>query len=345
MKVILNMIIIIPVCIGGVKGLAINAGFEEFMKKRYLILLLVVLSVLSLFVGVMDISLDNLMAMEQRNINIMLLSRLPRLISIITAGVGMSIAGLIMQQISRNKFVSPTTAATVDSARLGILVSLLLFTSANTMTKLIICFVSALAGTFLFMRILRAIKFKNVVFIPLIGIMLGGIIDSVTTFFAYKYDLVQNINSWLQGDFSMIIKGRYELLYLSIPLVIAAYLYANQFTLVGMGEDFSTSLGLNYKRFANLGLCITAMITSLVLVTVGRIPFLGLIIPNIVTIYQGDNLRRNIPVTALAGALFLLACDILGRTIIYPYEISIGLIVGVLGSVIFLYLLLRRYDK
>jgi iron complex transport system permease protein len=257
------------------------------------------------------------------------------------AGMGMSIAGLIMQQISRNKFVSPTTAATVDSAKLGILVSMILLPNSTTLGKMLISFVFAIGGTFLFMQILKRVKFKNVIFIPLVGMMLGNIIDSVTTFFAYRFDLVQNISTWLQGDFSMIIKGRYELLYISIPLLVIAFLYANKFTVAGMGEDFSANLGLNYNRVVNIGIGIVALISSLVIITVGRIPFLGLIIPNIVTIFQGDNMKNNIGHTALFGANFLLLCDIFGRIIIYPYEIAISLTVGVIGSIVFLYLLVR----
>jgi iron complex transport system permease protein len=161
---------------------------------------------------------------------------------------------------------------------------------------------------------------------------------------AYSFDLIQNVNIWLMGDFSMIIKGRYELLYISIPLIIVAYIYANKFTIVGMGEEFSINLGLNYDQILNIGIGIVAMITSLVLITVGRIPFLGLIIPNIVTIFMGDNMKKNIIPTALFGAIFLLLSDILGRLIIYPYEVSISLIVGVIGSLIFL-LLLKRGDR
>jgi len=185
------------------------------------------------------------------------------------------------------------------------------------------------------------IKVKNTIFIPLIGMMIGNIIDSLTTFLAYRFDLVQNISIWLQGDFSMIIKGRYELLYISIPLMLLAFFYANRFTVVGMGEEFAVNLGLNYKYVVNIGIIIVALITSLVIVTVGKIPFLGLIIPNIVTIFQGDNMRDNIWHTGLFGAVFLLGADIVGRLIIYPYELSISLTVGVLGSIIFLYLLSR----
>ncbi|RAP27709.1 hypothetical protein C2W64_00858 [Brevibacillus laterosporus] len=312
------------------------------MKKRYLFLALIILSMCSLFIGVKNITLLDILNFENEQVEIFLISRVPRLISIIVAGISLSICGLIMQQITRNKFVSPTTAGTMDCARLGVLVSLMLFTTESPIVKMIVAFVFALAGTFIFMNILKRIKFKDTIFIPLVGIMFGNIVSSISTFFAYKYDLIQNISSWLQGDFSMVMRGRYELLYFSIPLVIIAFIYANKFTVAGMGEEFAVNLGLNYQRVVNVGLIIIAMISSLVLLTVGMIPFLGLIIPNIVSIYRGDNLRNSLPHTALLGAVFVLACDILGRLVIYPYELSIGLMVGVIGSGIFLYLLMRR---
>ncbi|HHY22142.1 MAG TPA: ABC transporter permease [Bacilli bacterium] len=312
------------------------------MKRRYLVIALIVFSFISVFIGVKDISPLDLLNLNDDQVQVLLVSRLPRLISIIIAGVSLSICGLIMQQLTRNKFVSPTTAGTMDSARLGILVSLLLFTTASPITKMLVAFAFALLGTFIFMKILERIKFQDTVFIPLVGLMFGNIVGSISTFLAYKYDLIQNMSAWLQGDFSMIIKGRYEILYISIPLMVLAYLFANQFTVAGMGEDFSKNLGLNYKRVVNIGLVLVALLTSAVVLTVGMIPFLGLIIPNIVSIYQGDHLKNSLSHTALLGAVFLLFCDILGRIIIYPYQLSISLTVGVIGSGIFVYLLMRR---
>ncbi|MRG85117.1 ABC transporter permease [Salinibacillus xinjiangensis] len=312
------------------------------MKKRYLLLILIVLSIASLFIGVTNITPMDLLNLKSEEVQILYLSRVPRLISILIAGMSLSIAGLIMMQLTRNRFVSPTTAGTMDSARFGILVALMLFTSATPIQKMLVAFVFALLGTFIFMKILEKVKFKDTIFIPLVGLMFGNIVNSISTFFAYKYDLIQNMSSWLQGNFSLMIKGRYELLYLSIPLLIIAYLFANRFTIAGMGEEFSKNLGLNYRQVVNIGLAIVAMITAVVVLTVGMIPFLGLVIPNIVTIYRGDHLKNNLPHTALLGAVFVLACDILSRVIIYPYEIAISLTVGVIGSTIFVYLLLRR---
>ncbi|MFM1654824.1 ABC transporter permease [Brevibacillus sp. B_LB10_24] len=312
------------------------------MKRRYLLLALIVLSITSIFIGVKDITPLDLFHLSDDKAQILLISRLPRLISIIIAGVSMSVCGLIMQQLSRNKFVSPTTAGTLDSARFGVLVSLMAFTAASPFLKMLVAFVFALLGTFLFMKILERIKFRDTIFIPLVGLMFGNIISSISTFFAYKYDLIQNMSAWLQGDFSLIMKGRYELLYVSIPFLVLAYLFANKFTVAGMGEEFSKNLGLNYKQVVRIGLIIVALVTSSVVLTVGTIPFLGLIIPNIVSIYQGDHLKKSLSHTALLGAVFILFCDILGRIIIYPYEISISLTVGVIGSGIFVYLLMRR---
>ncbi|AFC33931.1 ABC transporter permease [Paenibacillus mucilaginosus] len=312
------------------------------MKRRYLVIALIFLSFCSVFIGVKDISPLDIFTLREDQLQILLVSRLPRLLSILMAGVSMSIIGLIMQQLSRNKFVSPTTSGTEDSARFGIMVAMLLFASASPLEKMLVAFVFALAGTFIFMRILDKVKYKDSIFIPLVGLMFGNIVSSITTFFAYKYDLVQSMSAWLMGDFSMIVKGRYEMLYISIPLVIAAYVFADKFTVAGMGEDFAMNLGLNYKQVVNLGLVLVSLVSAVVILTVGMIPFLGLIVPNIVTILRGDHLRKSLPDTAMLGAVFVLFCDVLGRVIIYPYEISIGLTVGVIGSAIFLYLLMRR---
>lgn len=311
------------------------------MKLKYLVTALIILSAISIFIGVSNVSPLDLFDLSNEQIQILLVSRLPRLASILIAGASISVCGLIMQQLSRNKFVSPTTAGTMDAARLGILVSLMLFTTKSPLVKMCVAFIFALLGTFIFMKILEKIKFKDAIFIPLVGLMFGNIISSIATFIAYRFDLIQNMSSWLLGDFSTIVGGQYELMYVSVPLLIIAYMFANKFTIAGLGEDFAKNLGLNYRTVVNIGLVIVALVTSSVILTVGTIPFLGLIIPNIVSIYQGDHLRKSIIHTAVLGALFVLFCDIFGRLIIYPYEIPISLTVGVIGSGIFIYLLLR----
>lgn len=312
------------------------------MKKKILIPVFIVLCLVSLFIGVQKISPMDIIRMDSEKLNIMLISRIPRLLGLVIAGVGMSISGVIMQQISNNKFVSPTTAATLDSAQFGVILAMILFPATTTMNKMIMAFVCSLVGTFLFMKVLKKVKMKNVIFIPLVGIMLGNVIGSLTQFVSYKYNLVQNVSSFFEGKFAMLIKGNYELLYFTIPLVVIAFLYAHKFTIIGMGEDISKNLGLDYNKVSNIGITIVSLISALVVITVGNVPFIGLVVPNLVSLFEGDNVHKNILVTALFGANFILICDIIGRLVIYPYEISTSLTVGVIGSLIFLYLILRR---
>ena len=311
------------------------------MRLWMLITATVVLSFISLFVGAIDIKPSDLLDWQSDEFQIFMISRVPRLVAIILAGAGMGIAGLIMQSLSRNKFVSPTTAGTLDAAKLGIVIAMLFFTNVTYTQKILFSFAFALIGTFVFMQLLERIKFKDVIFIPLIGIMYGNIIGAFSTFLSYESNLMQSVDSFFQGSFTLIVSGRYELLYAAVPAILLAYLYANKFTVAGMGEDFAKNLGLSYKFVVNLGLVLVSIISTIVVLTVGIIPFLGLIVPNLVSLYLGDNLRKTIPHTIFMGAAFLLACDIVSRILVYPYEIPVNTTVAVIGSAIFLTMLFR----
>ncbi|KAB2788321.1 ABC transporter permease [Brucella anthropi] len=306
-----------------------------------------VLAVISLFIGVSDVSLSTLFGTEStdRAAEVMLVSRIPRTLAIILAGMSMAVSGMIMQMLTRNRFVEPSTAGTVESASLGILLVILFAPETPVIGKMLVASVTALAGTALFLRILRAIPLRSVLVVPLVGIMLGGVVSAITTFIAYRFDLLQSLNSWTTGDFSGVLRGRYELLWLAFFLTVIAYIAADRFTVAGLGEDFTTNLGLNYRRVVTLGLVIVSMVSASVVVTVGMIPFLGLIVPNVVSMFIGDNMRRAVPWVAILGAGLVLACDIVGRVVRFPYEIPIGTMMGVVGSVIFLYLLLRRGSR
>jgi iron complex transport system permease protein len=301
----------------------------------------VMLACASMFVGVSDVSLPALLSGDQSAWDIFWISRLPRTLSVVLAGAALGIAGLIMQLMARNKFVEPSTVGTVESASLGILVVTVVIPGASLLAKMSVATVFAAAGTGLFLLVLRRIPLRNTLIVPLVGIMLGGVVAAVTTFFAYRYDLLQSLNSWMIGDFSGVLRGRYELLWIVAVLAVVGYLCADRFTMAGMGQEFSTNLGLSYGRVMTLGLVIVSLISAVVVVNVGAIPFLGLVVPNLVSLVFGDSVRRAVPWVAVFGAGFVLLCDIIGRTIRFPYEIPVGVIVSAVGSAIFLYLLLR----
>lgn len=302
----------------------------------------ILLGIASLLIGVGHLSARDVLAGDPEALRLLLASRGPRTIAIVLAGGSIAIAGLIMQILARNRFAEPSTSGTVDAASLGMLCVTLLLPDMPVMGKMLIASAFALAGAFLFMGVLSRIPLSSPLVTPLVGLMLGSVIGAATSFIAYRYDLLQSLSAWSNGDFSTILRGRYELLWVAFGLASVAWFTADRLTVAGLGRDFSVNLGLGYKRTLLFGLTIVAMVTAMVVTTVGMIPFLGLVAPNLASLILGDNMRRTIPLTAMLGAGLALACDILGRLVNYPFEIPIGTMMGVIGSGLFLYLLLRN---
>ncbi|WP_236025195.1 ABC transporter permease [Arenibaculum pallidiluteum] len=300
------------------------------------------LAIASVLVGAGDLTPGALLAGDGQAMQLLLASRIPRTLAIVLAGTAMAVSGMIMQMLLRNRFVEPSTAGTAESASLGILTTILVAPAMPLVGKMAVAAIFALAGTAIFLAILRRLPLRSVLIVPLVGLMLGGVVEATTTFLAFRYDLLQSLAAWTTGDFSAVLRGRYEMLWICFALTLAAYAAADRFTVAGLGQSFSTNLGLNHRRILSLGLVIVSTVTAVVVVTVGTIPFLGLIVPNLVSMTIGDNVRRAVPWVAVSGAGLLLACDLIGRLVRQPYEIPVGTVMGVVGSAAFLALLLKR---
>lgn len=309
--------------------------------------ILVILAIASLFIGVSDVSPLALLTggPDSSAAFLLVTSRIPRTVAVLLAGASLGIAGLIMQMLVRNRFVEPGTTGVTEFATLGMLVSTVFWPGMATLGKMAVATVFGLLGTWVFLRVVRAVPVRQLVLVPLVGIMLGGIVGSVTVFFAYRLDLLQSLGQWSQGSFASVMQGRYEFVWIAGAMVVVAWFAADRFSVIGMGEDFATNLGLDYRRVVMVGMVIVALITASVLVTSGVIPFLGLVVPNVVSLIIGDNARRSIPWIAGLGAVFVLACDILARVLRFPYEIPLSVIVGIIGAALFLWLLLRRRGR
>ncbi|WP_375680156.1 MULTISPECIES: ABC transporter permease [unclassified Bartonella] len=312
------------------------------MKNYWItITLLIFLSILSIFVGYSDVTPSNLFAADPHAWLIFWQTRLPRTIAILLVGAALALSGMIMQLLTRNRFVEPSTAGTIESASLGILFIMVFWPDIPVLGKMVVATIFAMAGTLLFMFLLQRIPLKSTLIVPLTGIMLSYIIGSLTNAIADYEMLLPSLQAYLFGSFSMVLEGKYELLWLSLPLCILAYCTADRFTVASLGEDLTNNLGLNYRVVMFFGLFIVASITAVVVCTIGRIPFVGLIIPNIVSSFMGDNMRYTAPWVAISGAGLVLICDLLGRIIHPSLEIPISTIMGVIGSFIFMILLLR----
>ncbi|MDO4248919.1 MAG: iron chelate uptake ABC transporter family permease subunit [Neisseria sp.] len=305
------------------------------------LIVLMLLFAASLSVGVADFSWAKLFEFSD-DMQLMLTSRLPRTFAIVLTGASLAVAGMIMQILMRNRFVEPSMVGASQSAALGLLLMALFFPAAALMVKMSVAAAAALGGMLVFMVLIRRLPPTAQLMVPLVGIIFGGVIESAAVFIAYETEMLQLLGVWQQGDFSGVLLGRYELLWITGILAVCAYLIADQLTIIGLGETVAVNLGLNRNTILWAGLIIVALITSLVVVTVGNIPFIGLVVPNIVSRMMGDKLRRSLPAVALMGAGMVLLCDIIGRLIRFPFEIPVSTVFGVTGTVLFLYLLLRK---
>ena len=312
------------------------------MKKSYLFLLLLILTILSLFVGVHGVSITGLLEGDEIERMLFIKTRFPRTISLILAGGMLSVGGKIMQHLMQNKFVSEGTIGMMDSARLGILIVMIFLPNSSILTRSFAAFVFSYVGVLLFLSLSKVLPKGDPMILPLTGVMFGNIIGAIATFLAYQFQVVQNVSSWLQGNFATVMEGSYELIYVTIPVFILLYFLGYQITIAGLGSELSTNLGLNHQRLQWIVFALVALGSSSVLLMVGAIPFLGVVVPNLVSLFYGDHFKNTMGLTAIFGAIFLLVCDIIARVLIAPYEIPVSVVVGVIGGALFLFLLMRR---
>ncbi len=295
-----------------------------------------ILLAFSLFTGVYDVF------GAQDGAEMFAITRIPRTIALVLAGAAMAMSGLVMQLLTQNRFVEPTTTGTTEWAGLGLLVMLVLFPQASILSKMAVAIVFAFAGTMLFFLFLRRVSLKASLTVPIVGIMLGSVVGAFSTFLALTTDKLQSLGIWLAGSFTSVIRGQYEVLWIVAAVAVAIFIVADRFTVAGLGEEIATNVGLNYRNVMLLGTALIAVATGVVTVVIGNLPFLGLIVPNLVSMVRGDDLRSNLPWVCLLGIGIVTLCDLIGRLIVMPFEVPVSLILGIVGAVVFVLLLLRQ---
>lgn len=294
------------------------------------------LLVVSLFTGVYDIFGG------QDGGEMFAVTRIPRTIALVLAGAAMAMSGLVMQLLTQNRFVEPTTTGTTEWAGLGLLTVMIINPGASILLKMSGAVLAAFIGTMIFFLFLRRVSLKASLTVPIVGIMLGAVVGAISTFIALQTDMLQSLGIWFAGSFTSVLRGQYEVLWIVALVGVAVFYVADRFTVAGLGEEVATNVGLNYNQIMLLGTGLIAVATGIVTVVVGNLPFLGLIVPNIVSMFRGDDLRGNLPWVCLLGIATVTVCDLVGRTIIMPFEVPVSLILGVVGAVVFISLLLKQ---
>ena len=310
----------------------------QLFDWRLLLGLAIVLALLavSLFVGQYDI------LNSEDGWRMFAIARIPRTVALVLAGAAMAMSGLVMQLLTQNRFVEPSTTGTTEWAGLGLLFVMYFIPAANILERMLGAVVFSFIGTMVFFLFLRRVSLRSSLIVPIIGIMLGAVVSSVSTFFALQTDMLQSLGVWFAGSFTSVMQGQYEVLWIVLLVVIAVFFFADRLTVAGLGEEIATNVGLNYNRMVLIGTGLIAVATGIVTVVVGSLPFLGLIVPNIVSMFRGDDLRSNLPWVVLLGVGIVTVCDLIGRTIIAPFEIPVSVILGIVGAVVFVTLIVRQ---
>lgn len=298
-----------------------------------------ILSVISIHTGIYDIHGSD----EGRAM--IFITRIPRTISLLLTGAAMSVSGVVMQFITQNRMVEPSTTGTTEWAGLGLLLVYIFIPSPSLFTRMTAAIVFSFGGTMIFFLMMQKIRLKSSIIVPLAGMMLGAVVSAFTTFLSLQFNASQVLSSWFVGSFSGVQVGRYEYLWFIILISIAIYMYADKIAVAGLGKDMATSLGVNYNRVVLIGTMIISLAVGIVSAVIGSLPFLGLIVPNIISIIRGDDIRSNLPWVCLLGMGSITLCDILSRTLIKPFEIPVSMILGTVGAVIFIAILLRQRGR
>ncbi|WP_095590659.1 iron chelate uptake ABC transporter family permease subunit [Actibacterium ureilyticum] len=270
---------------------------------------------------------------------LLVVSRIPRTAAALLAGAGLALAGVVVQQVVQNRLVEPALTGTPEAAMLGLLAVTLIAPGLAVAGKMLIAAVCALIGMAGFLALARRVPPQDPMLLPIVGLIYGGILGAMTVYVAWTADLMQFLGIWQMGEFSAVTQGRYEWLWVIAALALGLYRIADRITILGLGRTQARALGLNYGQTRMLGLVIVATLTALVLVTVGNFPFVGLVAPNLVSRWRGDNLRANLPLIAFGGAVLVLSADIIGRLVVHPFEIPAATVIAVFGAAVFLWLL------
>ncbi|MGY3775841.1 ABC transporter permease [Helcococcus sueciensis] len=317
----------------------INTNKKIDKSLVLLILLVILVALISIFTGAYNITKNH------EGWRMIFITRIPRTLSLMLTGAAMAMSGIVMQLITQNKLVEPTTTGTIEWAGLGLILAYILVPSASLLLRTTAAIVFSFIGSMIFILLLRNIKLKSSFYVPIIGIMMGAVISAISTFVALEFNMTQSLEIWFAGSFAQMQKGRYEYLYLIILITVIIYIYADKLTLVGLGKDVATNLGLNYKKIILVSNVLVSIATGLVASVVGNVPFLGILVPNLVSMYRGDNLRENLPYTCLSAMVVIMIADIIGRTIISPFEVPVSLILGSIGAIGFLIIIFVKGGK
>ncbi|MFJ5771727.1 FecCD family ABC transporter permease [Psychrobacillus sp. NPDC093180] len=306
--------------------------------------------VLSVLYGAKDISAltvwQAITQFDANNVdhNIIRTSRLPRVIAALLVGAFLAVAGSVMQGITRNYLASPSIMGVNDGSAFVITLAMVFFPGLPNYQMILLSMVGSAIGAGLVFGFGSLIKGGlSPVRLAIIGTVIGTFLSSIASAVAMYFQVSQSVSVWYNAKIHTVNP---DMLVLSIPFglvgLILALSIAKSVTISSLGEDIAVNLGQRTKWVKAISILSVVCLTGTAVALVGKIAFVGLVIPHITRFIVGVDYRFAIPCSAVIGAVFLAFCDVISRFINFPFETPVGVVTAIIGVPFFLYLIRTR---
>ena len=305
------------------------------------------MTILSVRMGTKDIPkeavYDAIFKFDENNVDHLIIknNRLPRAIAVLVVGGFLAVAGAIMQGITRNYLASPSLMGVNDGSAFFITVAMVFYPGLSNGSLILVSIIGSIVGALLVLGIGSTIKNGlSPVRLAIIGTIVGSFLSSLGSTIAMYFQVSQTISAWYNTKVHTVNN---DLLKMIIPIgvigILIAIIIAKDITISSLGEDIAVSLGqrTNIVKYLSMGSVVLLTATSVALV--GKIAFVGLVIPNIIRLLVGHDYKYIIFYSLIGGAFFLGLCDLLSRYIGYPFETPIGTVTAIIGVPFFLYMI------
>ncbi|WP_352417192.1 FecCD family ABC transporter permease [Clostridium tertium] len=290
-----------------------------------------------------EVVFDAIFNFDESNVDHIIIrnNRLPRSIAVLVVGGFLAVAGSIMQGITRNYLVSPSLMGVNDGSAFLITIAMVFYPGLSNGSLILVSIIGSVIGAVLVLGIGSSIKNGlSPVRLAIIGTIVGSFLSSLGSAIAMYFQVSQSISSWYNTKVHTVNS---DLLKIIMPIgvigIIVAIIIAKDITISSLGEDIAISLGqrTNIVKYLSMGAVVLLTATSVALV--GKIAFVGLVIPNITRMIVGHDYKYIIPYSLIGGAFFLGLCDLLSRYIAFPFETPIGTVTAIIGVPFFLYMI------
>ncbi|UDK98720.1 iron ABC transporter permease [Lysinibacillus sphaericus] len=312
--------------------------------------LIAIVALMSIMYGTKDISAltvwQAITVFDPANIDhqIIRTSRMPRMCAVLLVGAFLAVAGAVMQGITRNYLASPSLMGVNDGSAFVITLAIVFFPGLPNYQMILLSMLGSALGAgivFGFGSLIR--DGLSPVRLAIIGTVIGTFLSSIATAIAMYFQVSQTVSAWYNTKVHMVDNS---MLLLSIPFgligLMLALFSARAITITALGDDIAIGLGQKTKAVKMVSMLAVVCLTGTAVALVGKIAFVGLVIPHITRFLVSVDYRFIIPCAALIGAFFLALCDVLSRFVNYPFETPIGVLTAMVGVPFFLYLVRKH---